>query len=769
MVPAWLPWKTVVGHLARRHGFIDPLLLLSRLRAFAQPSEVAVPIELLRAGVVFHARGLINTKVIQQNLDWKWPFWIVRQFDPLSDSFLPRAFSITHINLTHRNWTAVGLPDYPQLPIVDPRGMITPFFDGWSLDGWVVPVDGEVPAGEALIPAEAEQGDQRLVMEDDGLKIVTELRHRTFSLTSMVQVVEGANGPECRIQFCPKTSGPAFFAIAVRPHNPEGISFIQHIRANEEGTVWTIDHRPALTCSPAPHRVTMSNYHEGDVFTRLLSRHDVRRVDCKVGLASAAALYQFAPNEELTVEVAVPLENDPAKATFPAPRVQNHSWRDALAPAAALSVPDATVQTLYYAALRTLVLHSPLEVYPGPYTYKRFWFRDAVLILHSLLCVGLTGRAERCLNTFPKKQSLSGFFHSQDGEWDSNGQVLWVALLFTDLTGRDLGPGWQTAVRRGAEWLIKKRVHGDLDALHEGLLPAGFSAEHFGNNDYYYWDDFWGVAGLRSAAELSQRWNRMDDAQRFDAEARGFMAAVERSLRRSEYRRRRIGLPASPYRRLDAGAVGSLVAGYPLRLVAPHDPRLLDTVAFLRENCMVHGAFFQDMIHSGINVYLTLHMAQVLLRAGDPDFFQLVQAVARLASPTGQWPEAIHPRTGGGCMGDGQHAWAAAEWVMVIRNMFVREEGDGLVLASGVPEQWLESGQSLSFGPTLTPYGSVTVRITPESDAVHVAWHADWRNGIPPLSVRLPGGEAYTMEAGGANEIRVPRRHAGAQQGSRSL
>jgi len=31
---------------------------------------VAEPIELLRAGVVFHARGLINARVIQHNLDW---------------------------------------------------------------------------------------------------------------------------------------------------------------------------------------------------------------------------------------------------------------------------------------------------------------------------------------------------------------------------------------------------------------------------------------------------------------------------------------------------------------------------------------------------------------------------------------------------------------------------------------------------------------------------------------------------------------------------
>ena len=60
------------------------------------------------------------------------------------------------------------------------------------------------------------------------------------------------------------------------------------------------------------------------------------------------------------------------------------------------------------------------------------------------------------------------------------------------------------------------------------------------------------------------------------------------------------------------------------------------------------------------------------------------RSVARLASPTGQWPEAIHPQSGGGCMGDGQHGWAAAEWVMMMRNCFVREEGDRLIIGSGI-------------------------------------------------------------------------------------
>jgi hypothetical protein len=199
-------------------------------------------------------------------------------------------------------------------------------------------------------------------------------------------------------------------------------------------------------------------------------------------------------------------------------------------------------------------------------------------------------------------------------------------------------------------------------------------------------------------------------------------------------------MPASPYRRMDAGAVGSLVGSYPLGVLDARDGYLLGTADFLLAHCLVKGGFYQDMIHSGINIYLTLHLAQVLLRAGDNRWGPLVRAVAELASPTGQWPEAVHPRTGGGCMGDGQHVWASAEWVMMMRSLFVREERDQLVIGSGVLPEWLEQpGAELRFGPTATPWGSVTVQIRVGEGQVEAAVDAAWRGERPPVTLALPG------------------------------
>src|SRR5947207_8343644 len=126
---------------------------------------------------------------------------------------------------------------------------------------------------------------------------------------------------------------------------------------------------------------------------------------------------------------------------------------------------------------------------------------------------------------------------------------------------------------------------------------------------------------------------------------------------------------------MDSGAIGSLLGGYHQGLFTLAESWMFNMANYLRDHSSYNGGFFQNMIHSGINPYLTLHLAQIRLRAGEhATAWQLMETVVSLASPTGQWPEAIHPKTRGGCMGDGQHMWAACEWAMMLRNCFIREE-----------------------------------------------------------------------------------------------
>jgi hypothetical protein len=734
----WAPLHYIISKAAQRKGFIDPIQFLAKLRSFTQPSEVGEPIELLRAGVIFHARGLINSKVIQHNLDWIWPYWIEQQYNPTGDSFIPRAFSASHINLTHRNWTAIGYPDSEQLPLVDPRGLLTPFYDSWSVDAWLLSEDGTV----TLFPSQLERCEQ--VLDTDAvIGVTTRAAEGKTTLTSTCFVELHMQEAQCVMQLNAQSDRVGWLVLSLRPYNPEGISFMHKVRLNENRRGWVVDDKHHLEFSAAAEHHRVSDYHAGDVSLTMLAQPEHLEGFCKAGMLTAAAFFPLDAQHRLDMSVRIPLPGTKTE------NLQPNSWADLRQNTCKFSCPDTRWQFLFNAAVNSLIMHSPGDVYPGPYTYKRFWFRDAAFIIHAMLSIGLTQRAHRALAKFPERQTAMGYFRSQEGEWDANGEVLWILRRYEQMTHTKLPPDWHPIIKRGVQWIVRKRLPDQPPSPHAGLLPPGFSAEHLGPNDYYYWDDFWCISGLHAAAELLGESDPAA-ADTCRVAAAEFARAVERSLDGCARRLERPAMPASPYRRLDAGAIGSIAVGYPLQACAPDDPRLLDTVEFLLDKCFVDGAFFQDMIHSGLNAYLTLEVAQILLRAGDPRYLDLMDSVARLATPTGQWPEAIHPRTLGGCMGDGHHVWAAAEWVLMIRNCFVREEGNTLIMAAGVPQRWLEQEKSyISFGPAPTTFGTVTVTIVPDStDQIVVLWKAEWHGAAPRIEVRLPGFEPVVPEPG---------------------
>ena len=695
----WLPWKFLLKAAARKQGFLDPIKFLAQLQNFAQPSEVAAPLELIRSGVVLHARGLINSLAIQHNLDWIWPYWVECQYDPRNDAFIPRSFSLTQINLTHRNWTALGVPGISEFPLVDPRGLLTPFYDSWSIDVWIIPEEGE-----PLIPSRCPNASQKMLMGDD-LCVTTTLSLGQLKLQLQAQVTGHAGAPICQLKITGSSVQKANLVISLRPYNPEGVSFINSIAILKKVLGWQVNGENLILFDKPPNRWLFSDYNRGDVYSRLSSLEDALEVSCKVGMATAAAVYPIVGSMEVTVSL--PLTKGKIDSPVSDHSTIEESWKTSLQGVCALQIPDEHFKFLYQAAIYTMILHSPKEVYPGPFIYRRFWFRDAAFILQALLCVGLKGRVKRAIDCFRARQTIQGYFLSQEGEWDSNGEALWIIRQYCEMTGSLPPKEWEDSIKKGGQWICKKRLTNGSFSPHSGLLPSGFSAEHLGPNDFYYWDDFWSVAGLRAAAYLSTAYQDNIKAGYFEGESNSLLESINQSLKKVAERLIKPAIPASPYRRMDTGAVGSLTASYPLRVFESSDPRIIDTADFLMKNCLVHGGFFHNMTHSGINPYLTLHLAQVLLRADDPRYFALMSAVAKLASPTGQWPESIHPRTGGGCMGDGQHVWAAAEWVLMIRNCFVREEEEGLILCSGIPQIWLDKEELMTFGPAPTSFGDI--------------------------------------------------------------
>lgn len=770
----------VVSRVVKKLGLQDARRLLDLTMRLGQPSEHPLPPDLMPLLAREAARGVLNNQFFQSNRDWVKPYWAERQFDPMDDAFVPRIISVG-LNCTHRNWTAIGTTDGKIEPVVDPRGLLTPWLDGWSLDTWAL------TKTVSLYPSRAAEARQFNLGAAAIVKTVTESDTLLLETESFATRLRGSEIVLHRARVQNLADGPAAVRLffSVRPYNPEGMVPIHELRFVEGGML-TVEGRVGLIATTTPDRVVCRDFRHGDCALDVSNSDDVRQAQCATGLASGFIEYNFeiGPGEVDERVVVLPIGGaDPSPKTlvefrrfdYRDQRTREKSrWEEIARTGMTIDVPDPNVQKAFdLNKVYLRLLDDGHAIHPGPLTYHHFWFRDSAFLVTTLDKMGYTQSARDKLVDYPSKQQKDGFFLSQEGEWDSNGQAIWTLVEHVRMTGdKEFLDSVFPAISAAAYWIENKRktTKTGLDP-HAGLLPPGASAEHLGPNDYFYWDDFWGLAGLREAAWAAQTLGRRTEWLDFESFETAFRKDILTSLSAVEKRLGKPILTASPYRRMDSGAIGSICSVYPLGLFDAHDEMVTNTLAALRDRCFVRGGFFQDMVHSGINVYLTLHIAQCYLARRDPFAWELAVNLLNLAQPTLTWPEAIHARTLGGCMGDGHHGWAVADWLMFVRNALIKEDADVLSLTSVLPASWFDWGRHIGVDHAPTHFGNVSFAVEGKRDEVVLRVNAQFESAPRRLAWTLPfsvmealvDGKGVTVNdrtviaPGGVHEIRVRR------------
>jgi hypothetical protein len=248
------------------------------------------------------------------------------------------------------------------------------------------------------------------------------------------------------------------------------------------------------------------------------------------------------------------------------------------------------------------------------------------------------------------------------------------------------------------------------------MMPRSISAEHLGTVDQYFWDSMWSLAGLRATAALAAELGKENDARRFRNEVSQFTIDLQKAFALAEQRLGAPLIPASPSRPFDEGAIGSIASLYPLELFDRDYPNPVATLRVFTERFLDDRGFYHPLIHSGYNAYLTLQVAHSYLLLGEVETaWSIARSIFQQASQTGAFPEAIHPKTSGGAMGDGHHGWAAAEVVLFLRDCLLREKDGRLQLLSGTTPSMITQEQPIVVDQAPTTFGPVSFSLDLES------------------------------------------------------
>jgi hypothetical protein len=703
-------------------------------------ADIGFPKELLQLSAPVIIRGLANFSIFQMNREWVYPYWVNQQLDPASESFVARSQNPLLINITHRNWTLLGSPNGKHEAIVDPRGLATPLPREWSIDLWLA-ANGTVgfPSTMKNVSQVFDTKAPRLTTSFSQNGLVVEQEHFVGSTNHDIDIFFGCVKIENTLA---ELSSGAIF-IAIRPFNPEGIAPIHSIEFKSERMAYVND-MLGIVFAERPDWVHVSNKANGDsaAFVRSLAEakveHPLRggisktQIRCTHGMANGIAAFDFhlEGHQQKVIHYSVALESDGAlKTRLPKKtwrvsfdkRKKSHEdrWRAEIQAGGQFRVADEEIQKLFDASRLTLLqLHDGDFISPGPFLYHHFWFRDSVPMARALDQLGYSKRARQIIDAFPARMTSDGFFKGPDGEWDSNGSVIWSVYQHYLLTRSELWlRGWYPRLAKASRWISRMRKKtANKPALEKGLMPEGISAEHLGTVDQYFWDSFWSLSGLVAFAKISELINRQRRPQLLLNEIKDFEQTLVTLFAEIESRLGEALIPSAPGRPFDESAIGSICCIYPLELFNGDVPSAMNTVKRLSEKYVDEKGFLHPFIHSGYNPYLTLHLAHCFLQYNDFErAWKIAQSVFRQAGTTYSLPEAIHPRTGGGVMGDGHHGWAAAEIVLFIRECLIREKEDELFLFEGGVHKLIKKGINAEVQNIPTIFGKISCSLRFES------------------------------------------------------
>ncbi|HLM54155.1 MAG TPA: coagulation factor 5/8 type domain-containing protein, partial [Pseudoxanthomonas sp.] len=452
------------------------------------------------------------------------------------------------------------------------------------------------------------------------------------------------------------------------------------------------------------------------------------------GLASGALLYpiRLEPGESHEIGWVAPLQGRyEHRQEFDLDAAQSRvaaSWRGKLDQVRFRVPPQgqALVDNLRTATAHMLISRIGPRLQPGTRSYARSWIRDGAMIAEGLLRMGREDVVRDYVAWYAPYQFDDGMVpccvddRGSDPvpENDSHGELIFSIAELHRYDGdaaflRRMWPHVLGAYRYMERLRASERTEANRarNPAFYGMMPASISHEGYSAKPMHsYWDNFWALRGYKDAVEVARWLGEDQEAERMAASRDRFRDDLYASLRAAA----------------ELHGIGYLPGAAEL---GDFDPTST-TIALAPEG--EQGRLPRDLLDNTFQRYWRQFVQRRDGRREWKDYtpyeWRNVAAFVRLGwrdraweaiefffgdrAPRAwnQWAEVVSrtPRTPL-FLGDLPHAWVGSDFVRSALDMFayVREIDDSLVLAAGIPPDWLE-GEGIAIEGLRTPYGKLS-------------------------------------------------------------
>ncbi len=620
-----------------------------------------------------------------------------------------------------RRWTLLGTLASPGRASVDDRGLVVPGRARWSLDWWIGAADRWHVAGHEASTR------QRLI----DLAPVTETAMRVpgGDAVHRAYAARPVSGLDVMVVIEVDNRSRAPFAVAfvvrceerVGPH-AGGVTLL-------ERTV-LVDGRPALYLPVRPGRSLAASSGYEELTSRLASVDGGWPEDappCPPGGPGASgvteAAFVFPLAHSATIRLALPLTVPPGRQ----PRARRPPPESVAPPSLASLPPAAAVARSWQAHTRRgLQVELPAgRLSDAVQANRRFLLllQDGSLADDARLLVALARwgfGAEARERAVALRTRLDPPAADRPG---AQGLLLSAVAEHCRLSGdTEWARSLVDPVAAAAEWVERTRQarRRSADPARRGLPPSAT-----------YANACWLFKGLTDSVTMLRAAGEEKAAATAASWAGTFGDDLEESL---GIMRRRLGVPAVPAAPAAPGEpvvppdLATIEALCDSGLRPPDDLAVVRTLQAVREAC-----------GSGLAAEPALRLAAVEARMGDHSALDRLAQVVESASATFTWGV---PSTGG------HDPAVAVRLCLLVRDLLVRQTGDGLALCPLLPPAWV--GQGLEVHDAPTPAGTLSFAVRWHGLRPALLWELH-RRGPGPVRLRAPGLDPQwsTVEAAG--------------------
>lgn len=633
--------------------------------------------------------------------DWFLPSWFVKQSNPLSPGYVIGCYRFA--NLCHRNWTTFFNAKGEEALTVDEEGTISFPKVGVSVEIWVKSGKTFFTPGYFLKTQQKASSDFPCI----NTKSVFENGFYESRIFRIDETKNGTVGMEMEFH----ANGEHAFSelllfFVIRPFDHNGLGAINRLEYSNQRL--KVNNKELIQCETEPDILFCTQAEAGDVIEYFKFEQNNVRISSSTGNCTGAIGYSIRPADHPVIRMGFKtglnklFSNQDVIFSKGWLFESEQKWVNHYRFQHRMIKTDSKIDYIYHTNINFFTMFGSgfnewLDVY-GIIVLNRF---------------ALYNKSRAFLITAIKKIRWDGSMPSSKRLGPET--LIYALIDYYRFSGDQklIKDNWQLLKRIGF-WLIQNKKPVII-----------------GSNPEYYLDLGWTCAAFKGLSELSEISGYFEDYRFFRKHFQQLWAYLL-SFFSHRIKEKHQGAFQKDFS--VSNVLDWLSLSYPLGLYPRNERFIKEWLIRIIETSLDNGGVLSPFEFQGVDLGLSARLGSILLREGlryEPIFKFLTEA----ASPTGCWPDRIHPVLKSGIGITGHAPDVCCHFLLLLRNVMVMEEEGVLNLLPGILNSsiWYDSNIELRSLPTV--FGEITLRCRSVGKIIQIDFSANFRN--KPRLIRL--------------------------------